>query len=79
MWPLWGIVLALLIGENLGLGLRLITLATVTLPAAVDAAHGSTPVIDLAAADLAVWAGAGIASAGVISIGLLAIMGRLED
>ena len=79
IWPLWGILLALLIGENLGIGLRLVTLATVTLPAAVDQAHGGTPVIDLAQADLIAWAAAGMASGGLISFGLLAAMGRMED
>jgi hypothetical protein len=79
IWPVWGLLLALLIGENLGIGLRLITLATVTLPAAVDLAPGSIPVIDLSQADLVAWALAGLISGGVMSLGLVVAMGRLEE
>ena len=79
IWPLWAILLALLIGENLGIGLRLVTLATVTLPAAVELAGTTTPVIDLAESDLISWAAAGLASGGVLSLGLLVAMGWMED
>lgn len=78
IWPVWGLFLLLLIGENLGIGLRLVTIATITLPAAVDAAGGGTPVIDLAAANLTAWTVAGMASAATISLGLVLAMGRLE-
>ncbi|MFT5684799.1 MAG: hypothetical protein ACI8RZ_005744 [Myxococcota bacterium] len=79
IWPVWGIFLALLIGENLGIGLRLVTIATVTLPAAVDMAVGGTPVIDLAAADLIAWALAGLASAAVVCLGLVVVMGQPQE
>ena len=79
IWPLWGIFLALLIGENLGIGLRLVTLATVSLPAAIELAGTSTPIIDLSNSNLIAWAAAGLASGGVISLGLLVAMGGMED
>ena len=79
VWPAWGILMALIIGENLGIGLRLVTLATVTLPEAVDMAHGTAPVIDLAAADLANWALAGMVSAAILSLGLVVAMGKLSE
>jgi hypothetical protein len=79
IWPLWGILLALVIAENLGMGLRLVTLATVTLPAAIELAGTSTPIIDLAETNLIGWAAAGLASGGVLSLGLLVAMGWMEE
>ncbi len=79
IWPVWGLFLLLLIGENLGIGLRLVTIATITLPAAVDVAGGGTPVIDLAAANLIAWTIAGLLSAAAISLGLVLAMGQLEE
>ena len=78
IWPVWGLFLLLLIGENLGIGLRLVTIATITLPAAVDVASGGTPVIDLAAANLTAWTVAGLVSAAAISLGLVLAMGQME-
>ena len=76
--PVWALLLALVVGENLGIGLRLVTLATVTLPEAISAAHNATPVIDLATTNLTGWAVAGLVASGVVSLGLVVVMGRLE-
>ena len=80
-WPLWLVVGVLFIGENLAISLRLITLATITLRAAVEAAvpQGQPPTVDLAAAALAPWALAGVVSGAVLSMGLLLVLGQLQE
>ena len=79
--PLWTTVGALLIGENLALALRLITLATLTMRDAVElsAVTGAPPTVDLAAAPLAPWAAAGVLSGMVLVGGLMIVLAQLRE
>jgi len=81
LWPLWLLVVALLIGENLSVGLRLVALATITLPAAVGvaAATNAPPILDISQATIAPWALGGMMGAGVVALGMLTVMGLLGE
>jgi len=80
VWPAWSLIFILLIGENLAIGLRMVALATLSLPhtVAMAAATKTTPTLDLNDALLAIWAVGGIAGAAAVSLGLLITVGLLQ-
>ena len=80
-WPDWGLALALLIGENLSVMLRMVALATLTLPQAVGiaASQNTTPTLDMSTATIAPWAFGGILGSAVLIISMLTVMGLLSQ
>ena len=81
MWPDWGLALALLIVENLAVMLRIVALATLTLPQAVGiaASQNTTPTLDISTALISPWAFGGILGSAVLIIGMLTAMGLLSQ
>lgn len=79
--PLWLLVLLLLLGENLSVMLRMVALATLTLPHAVGvaAATNVAPVLDISTATIAPWALGGLLGSAVIMAGMLTVMGLLDE
>lgn len=81
LWPDWGLALALLLGENLAVMLRIVALATLTLPQAVGiaASQNTTPTLDISTATISPWAFGGILGSAVLIIGMLTAMGLLSQ
>ena len=79
--PLWMLLVALIVGVNLGATLRLMALATQTIPAALRAAaeEDILLVLDPSTAPLAIWALGGLLGAAVVSLGVLTTMGLVSE
>lgn len=79
--PLWTLLVALLVGVNLGATLRLMALATQTIPAALRAAaeEGIPLVLDPSTAPIALWALGGLLGSAVVSLGVLTTMGLVSE
>ncbi|MFT4975656.1 MAG: hypothetical protein ACI8S6_001543 [Myxococcota bacterium] len=79
VWPVWLLAICLLVGENLSVALRMVALATLTLPHAVGVAVAThtAPLLDLSEATIAPWAAGGMLGAGVILLGMLTVTGLL--
>lgn len=80
-WPLWLLAVLLLLGENLSVMLRMVALATLSLPHAVGvaAATNVAPTLDISEATIAPWALGGLLGAAVIMAGMLTVMGLLAE
>lgn len=79
-WSIWTLSTVLFVGEMLSVSLRMVALATITLPHAlsVAAATGAAVVLDLADATIAPWAFGGIWGAAVVLLGMLTVVGLLN-
>ncbi|MEL6342479.1 MAG: hypothetical protein AAFV53_05060 [Myxococcota bacterium] len=79
IWPGWVLWVAMAMGENLSMGLRMVALATIDLPRQIAAAaDGAAPVLDLRTVSLDAWATAGVVGAAAISLGILIAFGLIS-
>jgi len=75
-WPAWAILIAMIIGENLSLALCMVAQATISVPAAMNAAT-TVPTLDLSTINLIPWAAGGLFGGLVIAIALVLVFGAL--